>query len=112
MRELQNALERAVVVAASDDIRPEDLPRRIAEAQSSARIDAAPPAVPIERPRPERAEPKPRAMQDIERAAILEVLDQTRHNISEACRVLGIPRTTMYRKLKRHRIPTHRDSAS
>ena len=38
----------------------------------------------------------------------LDALTRTHHNISEACRLLGIPRTTMYRKLKRHRIPAAR----
>jgi len=116
VRELQNALERAVVVASGGIVRPEDLPRRVLEARRSEALRAvqaaaaAPePSLP-ELPQLERAQAavRPRAMIDIEREAILEALDKTRHNISEACRLLGIPRTTMYRRLRRHGIPANR----
>ncbi len=108
VRELQNALERAVVVASGKAIMPDDLPRRIAHAG---------PMAPQQTSVPNAATPEahvvsveaPRAMAAIERQAILDALDKSRHNISEACRLLGIPRTTMYRKLKRHGIPAARD---
>jgi len=132
VRELQNALERAVVVASGGIVRPEDLPRRVVEARrkkSAAPPHAVPPPsleVPpasATRNEPPSPEPAPQAipsdratrvsttrpMADIERDAIIEALDKTHYNISEACRLLGIPRTTMYRRLRRHNIPAARE---
>ncbi len=114
VRELQNALERAVVVARGERVRPEDLPRRIVEARrpsapapvaSPPPRGAAPPAPPPTPLQPPGTRPPAQgSMSEIERAAITDALARTGHNISEACRLLGIPRTTMYRKLKRHGI--------
>ncbi len=58
---------------------------------------------------PEAPPRRQRPMAEIEREAIIDALAKTRHNISEACRLLGIPRTTMYRRLRRHRIPAARE---
>ena len=109
VRELQNALERAVVVAAADSIRPEDLPRRILESRVRPAVPAATTAAPVTTgrvPAARTAPAAPRPMAEIERQAILDALARSGNNVSEACRLLGIPRTTMYRKLKRHAIDT------
>ena len=43
-----------------------------------------------------------RTLADLEREAIRETLARHRGNISATCRVLGIGRTTLYRKLERY----------
>jgi DNA-binding NtrC family response regulator len=117
VRELQNALERAVVVASDRLVRAEDLPRRVnnpltpnaTQASSSATLSAGPtlPTRPADN-QPRAApptEPTPiLPVIELERRAILDALARTGSNVSEASRLLGIPRTTMYRKLKRHDI--------
>lgn len=101
VRELQNALERAVVVAGDGVVHPEDLPRRILQPQAQQ---------PLSSIRPEVVTPSREAADaivpvlELERRAIVEALAKTGSNVSEAARLLGIPRTTMYRKLKRHGI--------
>jgi DNA-binding NtrC family response regulator len=131
VRELQNALERAVVIAMDGVICPEDLPRRIAERRETRRPASAATGVDpgqgrggVENPitagtevrdgdaREAHAEPPegvgreaartPTKMIELERQAIVQALADSRGNVSEACRLLGIPRTTMYRKLRRH----------
>jgi transcriptional regulator with GAF, ATPase, and Fis domain len=123
VRELQNALERAVVVATDGELRPTDLPRRVLEPRSepissqSARPEPSPreetardeaPQTPKTRSQP-RVNPAPASREvmpvsTLEKRAILDALEKTGQNLTEACRLLGIPRTTMYRKLKRHGI--------
>jgi transcriptional regulator of acetoin/glycerol metabolism len=38
-------------------------------------------------------------LEEMERTAIMEALDRSGNNVSQACRQLGMGRTTMYRKL-------------
>ncbi len=117
VRELQNALERAVVVASDRVVRAEDLPRRVYDplmlVDASTRGAATSAGAPVVPARPAddpprtalRAEPTPiLPVIELERRAILDALARTGSNVSEASRLLGIPRTTMYRKLKRHDI--------
>ena len=44
------------------------------------------------------------SLEELEKVAILEALDRCRWNISEVGRQLGIGRTTLYRKLRKHGI--------
>jgi transcriptional regulator of acetoin/glycerol metabolism len=43
-------------------------------------------------------------LQELERRAIQQALEEAGGNLSQVVRVLGIGRTTLYRKLKSHRI--------
>jgi DNA-binding NtrC family response regulator len=49
----------------------------------------------------------PPTLQDVERAYIERVCRETGGNVSQAARVLGIDRTTLYYKLKRYGIDNH-----
>jgi DNA-binding NtrC family response regulator len=84
VRELENAIERAVVFARLDRIAPEDLLLEPSEA---------------------RDEPAAATLQaSLDRAAAARVqgaLDSSGGNRAEAARVLGIDRTTLYRLMKR-----------
>ncbi len=77
-RELENTLERAVALAASDEIRPEDLqlvPATLASAEpvgTSARW------------------PLQEYLDRVEKEVILEALEKTRFNRTAAAKLLGI----------------------
>lgn len=92
VRELQNALERAVVVSDTGIIHAEDLPGRVANTSTSTRTRKA------------RLLQKDsvRTMEEVERSTIEQALAQFNGNVSHVIRELGIPRTTLYRKLKKY----------
>ena len=97
VRELANALERVVLVSGNrDEIRVEDLPQRMGE--PPARIDAY------------TLSPSPRQVMElshVEREHVWAVLQSVNGNKSEAARLLGISRRTLYRALNEPRtIPT------
>jgi two-component system response regulator PilR (NtrC family) len=76
-RELENILERAIALSASDEIQAEDL-------------QLAPPSFAQEPPGPNAKWPLQEYLDRIEREAILEALDQTRFNRTAAAKLLGI----------------------
>jgi len=116
VRELQNALERAVVLASDGLIRREDLPPRLTERRARPAPESP---LQLPEPAPRAVQPafvelppaapastrwKPEKVSDVEKRMIVEALERTAGNVSEVCRRLGIPRTSMYRKLKRYGI--------
>ena len=88
VRELQNVVERAVLLGKSDTIGLEDLPRAIA-AVGPLSIESA-----LGRTLKE-------ALEGPERQIILEVLEGNDWNRFATAEVLGINRTTLYKKMKR-----------
>lgn len=76
-RELENILERATALAASDQIQPEDL-------------QLAPPPSLAESPTPNARWPLQDHLDRVEREAIMEALDKTRYNRTAAAKLLGI----------------------
>ena len=88
VRELENALERAAVLSKGSIIQPAALPARLTE-------EAATPLV------SERLPGNP-ALEVIERAYILWVLQAESGNKARAAEVLGIDPSTLYRKLNRY----------
>ncbi|RME22246.1 MAG: sigma-54-dependent Fis family transcriptional regulator [Deltaproteobacteria bacterium] len=96
VRELRNAMEHASI-SATDEIRPEHLPPRI------ARPARARPARPASR-RPDLGS------EERERQAIMAAIAAANGNVSEAIRTLGIPRTTMYRKMRKFGLLSKKDS--
>ncbi len=88
IRELENALERAVIVSGSGEITAEALPPRLSQREVRPLIsDRTPPNPPLEA---------------IERAYIHWVLQGEGGNRSRAAEVLGIDPSTLYRKLVRY----------
>jgi two-component system, NtrC family, response regulator HydG len=79
IRELENAIERAMVVGQEPELREQDFALRI--------------------PMPEHAA---RTLEDIEKAHILEVLEECRGNQTVAAEVLDIDRVTLHNKLKKY----------
>lgn len=83
VRELENLLERAVALAEGDSLTVHDLPPDIREYAGEA------------------SEPWT-TLEDREREYILKVLRHTHFNAGEAARILDLPRTTLWRKMKKY----------
>ena len=81
VRELQNAIERAVVLGKPPIIDVGDLPLRLASTTER---------------------PGPLSLEEIEKAHIRRVLDGCDWNISQAAKLLGIDRGTLYAKIRRY----------
>ena len=91
IRELENCLERAVIMARGEVIAPMDLPPQI-QALSS------------EKGEPGVHFPSGISLQEAERALILKTLEDTGGNRSRAAEILGINRRTLQIKLKEYGI--------
>jgi two-component system response regulator HydG len=87
VRELENAIERATNLASGDVITEADLPAAVTVSS-------------------ERTAPDGQADPGEERARLLHALERSRWNQSRAAGELGISRTTLWRKLREHRIAT------
>jgi PAS domain S-box-containing protein len=91
VRELSNVLERALLAMQGDEIRPANLPFipvKSSPAQSKTAI-----------------QPIRSIKADAEKAALLAALKKTGNNKAKAAALLGIHRTLLYKKLKKHGIP-------
>jgi len=88
VRELENVVERAVIMGRGDIIEPGDLPGHLVldgEVSSSGVIPGRP-------------------LSDLEREAILTTLEMTGGNRTETAKLLGISRRTLQYKLKEFKI--------
>ena len=97
VRQLQNALERAVVFAAGDVLDMDSLPTEIVTAVQQPVRGAAPPLPPRQARWPSLA--------DVEREHIRLTLDQAFHNQSAAADLLKINRVTLARKIREYQLP-------
>jgi two-component system response regulator HydG len=89
VRELRNAIERAVALTRHAELTVEDLPERIRNYRSRE--------FQIGGENPDELLP----LHEIERRYIRHVLDAVDGNKTQAARVLGLDRKTLYRKLSR-----------
>ena len=96
VRELENAIERAVLVCKSGEIGPSDLPETIRDEGGSSAEFAVPPH---------------RTLAEIEKMAIVQTLQRTNWNKQEAAQILGLYRPTLYSKMKKHDIKDQRSQA-
>ena len=81
IRELENAVERAMVIAQEPDLREQDFTLK---SRNGAIIGG------------------PRCLDDVEKEHILRVLDECNANQTRAAEVLGIDRVTLHHKLKKY----------
>ncbi len=96
IRELQNCIERAVAVARTSLITPEDLPEKIRSYQRSHVLVAS----------DDPSELVP--MDEVERRYILRVMEAAGGNRTLAASILGFDRKTLYRKLQNYGVG-HKD---
>ncbi|HYM09267.1 MAG TPA: sigma-54 dependent transcriptional regulator [Bryobacterales bacterium] len=85
VRELKNCIEAAIASAGGRLVQPQNLPRRYVRAAPAGSEEAALESVNLKR---------------MERRAIRRALEMTAHDKLRAARLLGIGKTTLYRKLK------------
>ena len=105
IRELQNVLERALVLAEQDVIGPEHLPAEV-------RPGGGPPDPPApdadEAPVVSPSVNVLLSLEEVERRHVLRVLEATGGSREEASRILGISRRTLTRMVQRWGLPPRR----
>ncbi|MCA1826823.1 MAG: helix-turn-helix domain-containing protein, partial [Myxococcales bacterium] len=83
VRELEHAVERAVLLASGEEIGPSDLFLGSPSAQGPALLERM-------------------TLDDAERHLIQRALSRCAGNVSEAARELGVSRSALYRRLQHH----------
>jgi DNA-binding NtrC family response regulator len=94
VRELENVIERALILARGPEITAADLeftrrPAPVATPSAGARAG-------------DGARPLSERLHEQERAAIVAAIDAAQGNIAHAARALGINRSTLYYRLRKH----------
>ena len=89
VRELENMIEHGVILAKQKEIRMADLPQ-----------DFCQPSF-----------PEGKTIEDVTKNHILQVLEETKGNISEAAKILGVQRMTLYNKLKKYNYAVNKSDA-
>jgi two-component system response regulator HydG len=84
VRELQSVIQRAIAYTNKDTILPESLPSQILSVSTKKRFD----------------EKKQMSLPDLEKTYILQMLESSSWNLSQASKIMGISRATIYRKVK------------
>jgi transcriptional regulator with PAS, ATPase and Fis domain len=91
VRELEHTIERAILMGSESTIGLADLPRSVvAAAHNDASL--------------EKALAKGYTLEQLEREYIKRVMESTKGNKTEAARILGVDRTTLYRKLDEYKV--------
>jgi two-component system response regulator HydG len=91
VRELENCLERACAITSASEIQVTDLPSSMTGGNGHA-------------PTPETGASKILPISELEKQAILNTIVQLNGDKLLAARLLGIGKTTLYRKLKEYDI--------
>ena len=100
IRELQNVLERAMLLAEQDVIGAEHLPPTV-----RAPLGPAITVTPTTASDPHAETPSLRSLEEIDREHVLRVLTAMRGNRDDTSRVLGISRRTLSRMIQRWNLP-------
>jgi len=85
IRELENAMERAVVIGSSDSILPEDLPEAVLETAASSAADLA---------------NYHDAVRNLKKQLILNAWEQSGGSFTEAARILGVHANYLHRLIR------------
>jgi two-component system response regulator HydG len=88
VRELGNCLERAVALAHFEEIQVEDLPDKIRNSRRTNPMSGS-------------ELPELLTLEEVERRHVLRVLEACHGNRTDAAKILGLDRKTLYRKLLR-----------
>jgi len=87
IRELENVVERALILSDGPEIGPEDLPPKVRMRLPIVKVSSM----------------KGLTLEELERQYILQVLSETAGNKAKAAKILGIDPSTLYRKLHRYK---------
>jgi two-component system response regulator AtoC len=98
VRELQNCIERAVALTRFHEIAVDDLPERVRAYRGSQIVISA----------DDLGELVP--MEEVERRYVVRVLEAVGGSRTNAARILGFDRKTLYRKLERYGVGTTDDA--
>ena len=90
IRELENAIESAIISSKNNKISIETMPENIKSFKFKD-LDS-------------KENREVNSLIDIEKEVILKVLKEVKDNITKASRVLGIDRSTLYRKIEKYKI--------
>ena len=93
VRELEHTIERAVLLGKEPSIGLKDLPLQ-SQVNNGTSVPLA------------AAVANGYTLRDLEREYILRVIESTYGNKAEAARILGVDRTTLYRKLEEYKVKT------
>ncbi len=88
VRELENAIERGVILMRGDQLSEKSLPLSIQNEKTPPLTDTS--------------DEKPSSLYEVEKQMILQTLEETGGNKSEAARRLGITRKTLQNKLQKY----------
>ena len=105
VRELRNAVHRAFVASQGGMIRREHLPPRMLTTRLHAGETANPDATNLRDLSPQGLPPSLAPVLDreeLDRAQVTQALQQSNGRVDEAARMLGVGRTTLYRKRKKY----------
>ncbi len=92
IRELENTIERAVILAKGSSIRITDLPQEDSLLARSA--------------------PQGKSLREVEKGHILNILNEIDGNYSKAARILGISRVTLYNKVRAYGLGVNKNNSS
>jgi DNA-binding NtrC family response regulator len=85
VRELENAIERAIVLGSADVIETDDLPERVLESAHNGKLPMA---------------KYYEAIKQAKRELILNALDQAKGNYTEAANALGVHPNNLHRLIR------------
>ncbi len=89
VRELENVIERAVIVCQGETLMAENLPEHVVGRQEEAKAGA---------------DGRLTTLEEVEKQHIARVLGYTKGNISRAAQILGVQRNTIKNKIKQHQL--------
>ena len=96
VRELENVIHRSLLVASPPELKRDDLPRELTGARTGAPSSDGEPAELC-------------SLEELERQAIARAIDHLGGNLSDVARLLGIGRSTLYRKLEQYGLRAGKD---
>jgi len=99
VRELENAIERACAISSGPVLSLSDLPTQLQQKRHEEHITAL-----QDEKAAEQREPQVTPLADLERQAILAAIRTLKGDKLKAAKLLGIGKTTLYRKLKEYGI--------
>jgi Nif-specific regulatory protein len=100
IRELENVIERAVILCQGKTVTPEELPLAL----------RGQPKSPVWNSETFRLPPEGISLWELEKELIRQALDQARHNKSQAAKLLGLSRTQLRTRLKHFGLEDDGDS--